>query len=43
MKWISLRELVLVHGLVINETGGVHGVINPAAFGVGPAPAIFWV
>ncbi len=31
MNWISLRELVLIHGLVINETGGVHGIINPVA------------
>jgi death on curing protein len=31
LKWISLRELVLIHGLVINKTGGIHGFINPSA------------
>lgn len=31
MKWISLKELVLIHELVINATGGVHGIINPVA------------
>lgn len=31
MNWLSLRELVLIHGLVITETGGVHGIINPVA------------
>jgi death-on-curing protein len=31
LNWISLKELVLIHELVINETGGVHGIINPAA------------
>lgn len=30
MNWISLRELVLIHELVISKTGGVHGIINPA-------------
>lgn len=31
MNWINLRELVLIHDLVINETGGVPGIINPVA------------
>lgn len=31
MNWISLRELVLIHEMVVNETGGVHGIINPVA------------
>jgi len=31
LKWISLKELVLIHELVINATGGVHGIINPVA------------
>ena len=31
MNWITLRELVLIHELVINETGGLHGIINPVA------------
>jgi death-on-curing protein len=31
LTWISLRELVLIHELVINATGGVHGIINPVA------------
>ena len=29
MKWITLEELLLIHEGVIEETGGVHGVINP--------------
>jgi death-on-curing protein len=29
LNWITLRELVLIHELVINETGGQHGIINP--------------
>ena len=29
MNWITLRELVLIHELVINKTGGLHGIINP--------------
>lgn len=31
MKWINLKELALIHELVINATGGVHGIINPVA------------
>jgi death-on-curing protein len=31
LNWISLRELVLIHELVISETGGVHGIVNPVA------------
>ena len=31
MIWINLKELVLIHEMVINETGGVHGIINPIA------------
>ena len=31
MNWITLRELVLIHELVIKETGGLHGIINPVA------------
>ena len=31
MNWINLKELVLIHELVINETGGMHGIINPIA------------
>ena len=29
MNWISLEELVVIHELVIAETGGVHGITNP--------------
>ena len=28
MKWIKLEELLIIHEMVIKETGGVHGVIN---------------
>ena len=31
MNWINLKELILIHELVINETGGAHGIINPIA------------
>jgi death-on-curing protein len=31
LNWINLKELVLIHELVINETGGAHGIINPIA------------
>lgn len=31
MKWISLQDLALIHRTVINETGGVHGVMNYGA------------
>lgn len=31
MNWISFRGLILIHELVINETGGLHGIINPVA------------
>ena len=31
MNWINLADLVLVHEQVIDATGGVHGIINPAA------------
>jgi len=31
LNWLSLRELVLIHGVVITETGGVPGIINPVA------------
>jgi death-on-curing protein len=29
MKWITGVELALIHARVIEETGGVHGIINP--------------
>ncbi len=29
MNWITLEEIVLIHEQVIEETGGVHGIINP--------------
>jgi len=29
MNWLSLPELVLIHGRVVEETGGIHGVTNP--------------
>ena len=29
MNWITLEEIVLIHEHVIEETGGVHGIINP--------------
>lgn len=29
MNWITLEELILIHERVIEETGGIHGVINP--------------
>jgi len=29
LKWITLEELMLIHERVVDETGGVHGVINP--------------
>lgn len=29
MNWISLEELILIHELVIEETGGIHGMTNP--------------
>jgi death-on-curing protein len=31
LNWINLEEIVLIHELVINETGGAHGIINPIA------------
>jgi len=31
LNWINLKEIVLIHELVINETGGAHGIINPIA------------
>ena len=31
MKWITRAELAVVHARVIEETGGVHGIINPGA------------
>jgi len=31
LNWINLADLVLVHEQVIDATGGVHGIINPAA------------
>jgi death-on-curing protein len=31
LNWINLKELVLIHELVINETGGARGIINPIA------------
>jgi death-on-curing protein len=31
LNWINLKELVLIHEMVIDETGGVHGIINPIA------------
>jgi len=29
MNWITLLELVLIHGRVIEKTGGVQGITNP--------------
>ena len=29
MNWISTAELVMIHARVIEETGGIHGIINP--------------
>jgi death-on-curing protein len=29
LNWITLEELILIHEQVIEETGGIHGVINP--------------
>jgi death-on-curing protein len=29
LNWISLEELILIHELVIEETGGIHGMTNP--------------
>jgi len=31
LNWINLADLSLVHEQVIDATGGVHGIINPAA------------
>jgi death-on-curing protein len=31
LNWINLKEIVLIHELVVNETGGMHGIINPVA------------
>jgi death-on-curing protein len=31
MRWISIEEILIIHELVIEETGGEHGVINPGA------------
>ena len=31
MNWISLKELLLIHELVTDETGGGHGITNPIA------------
>jgi death-on-curing protein len=28
MKWIKLEELLIIHEMVVEETGGVHGVFN---------------
>ena len=28
MKWIKIEDLLIIHEMVIKETGGVHGVIN---------------
>ena len=29
MNWISLEELAVIHERVVEETGGVHGIMNP--------------
>lgn len=29
MKWIGRVELALIHGRVIEETGGIPGILNP--------------
>ncbi len=29
MKWIGCVELALIHGRVIEETGGIPGILNP--------------
>jgi len=28
LNWINLKDLVLIHELVINETGGTYGIIT---------------
>lgn len=28
MKWIKIEELLIIHEMVIRETGGIHGVVN---------------
>ncbi|GAN31638.1 MAG: type II toxin-antitoxin system death-on-curing family toxin [Candidatus Brocadia sp. AMX2] len=28
MNWVSLEELFVIHEMIVDETGGVHGVIN---------------
>ncbi|MCK6469683.1 MAG: type II toxin-antitoxin system death-on-curing family toxin [Candidatus Brocadia sinica] len=28
MNWVSLEELLVIHEMIVDETGGVHGVIN---------------
>jgi hypothetical protein len=38
LNWINLKELVLIHELVINETGGMHDIINPVAL----ESVLFW-
>jgi len=29
VNWITVVELAVIHGRVIEETGGVHGIVNP--------------
>jgi death-on-curing protein len=29
LNWISLEELAVIHERVVEETGGVHGIMNP--------------
>ncbi len=31
MKWISAAELATIHAQVIEQTGGMQGIINPGA------------
>lgn len=31
MTWLSAAELVAIHGQVIEQTGGLKGIINPGA------------
>ncbi|MCF6155118.1 MAG: Fic family protein [Candidatus Brocadia sp.] len=29
MNWVSLEEMLVIHEMIADGTGGVHGVINP--------------
>jgi hypothetical protein len=31
MNWLRVEELALIHEMVIEETGGIQGIINPGA------------